>query len=116
MFVISTNSVNARSVTPFQNLLTTDAFANFYTIMHDVTLSTGMGAYLNMLDSAKPGTINGVAQIANENYARENMQLFTTGIDLLNDDGTLQLDSSGNPIPVYTEAQVQAFALSLIHI
>ena len=34
MFVISTNSVNARSVTPFQNLLTTDAFANFYTIMH----------------------------------------------------------------------------------
>jgi len=110
MFVISTNSVNARSVTPFQNLLTTDAFANFYTIMHDVTLSTGMGAYLNMLDSAKPGTINGVAQIANENYARENMQLFTTGIDLLNDDGTLQLDSSGNPIPVYTEAQVQAFA------
>jgi uncharacterized protein (DUF1800 family) len=110
MFVISTNSVNARSVTPYQNLLASDAFANFYTIMHDVTLSTGMGAYLNMLDSAKPGTINGVAQIANENYARENMQLFTTGIDLLNSDGSLQLDSNGNPIPVYTEAQVQAFA------
>lgn len=110
MFVISTNSVNARSVTTYQNLLTTDAFANFYTVMHDVTLSTGMGAYLNMLNSAKPGTINGVAQIANENYARENMQLFTIGIDMLNDDGTLQLDSSGNPIPVYTEAQVQAFA------
>jgi uncharacterized protein (DUF1800 family) len=110
MFVISTNSVNARSVTPFQNLLTTDAFANFYTIMHDVSLSTGMGAYLNMLNSAKPGTVNGVAQIANENYSRELMQLFTTGIDLLNPDGSLQLDSSGNPIPVYTEAQVQAFA------
>jgi uncharacterized protein (DUF1800 family) len=110
MFVISTNSVNARSVTPYQNLLTSDAFANFYTIMHDVTLSTGMGAYLNMLNSAKPGTIGGVAQIANENYSRELMQLFTTGIDLLNPDGTLQLDSSGNPIPVYTEAQVQAFA------
>jgi uncharacterized protein (DUF1800 family) len=78
--------------------------------MHDVTLSTGMGAYLNMLNSAKPGTVNGVAQIANENYARENMQLFTVGIDQLNSDGTLQLDSNGNPIPVYTEAQVQAFA------
>jgi uncharacterized protein (DUF1800 family) len=110
MFVISTNSVNARSVTTYQNMLASDAFANFYTVMHDVTLSTGMGAYLNMLNSAKPGTVNGVAQIANENYARENMQLFTTGIDLLNSDGTLQLDSSGNPIPVYTEAQVQAFA------
>jgi len=110
MFVISTNSVNARSVTTYQNTLASDAFANFYTIMHDVTLSTGMGAYLNMLNSAKPGTVNGVAQIANENYARENMQLFTVGIDQLNSDGTLQLDSNGNPIPVYTEAQVQAFA------
>jgi uncharacterized protein (DUF1800 family) len=110
MFVISTNSVNARSVTPFQNILVNDAFGNFSTMMKDVTLSPGMGAYLNMLNSAKPGVVGGVAQIANENYSRELMQLFTTGIDLLNQDGSLQLDTSGNPIPVYTEAQVQAFA------
>jgi uncharacterized protein (DUF1800 family) len=110
MFVISTNSDNARAVTPYQNILVNDAFGNFYTMMHDVTLSPGMGAYLNMLDSAKPGTIGGVLQIANENYAREFMQLFTTGIDMLNQDGSLQLDVNGNPIPVYTETQVQAFA------
>jgi uncharacterized protein (DUF1800 family) len=110
MFVISTNSVNARLITPFQNILTTDAFANFYTLMHDVTLSPGMGAYLNMLNSAKPGVVGGVAQIANENYSRENMQLFTMGIDLLNQDGSLQLDANGNAIPAYSEAQVQAFA------
>jgi uncharacterized protein (DUF1800 family) len=106
MFVVSTNSVNARSVTTFQNMLANDAFGNFYTIMHDVTLSPAMGAYLNMLDSAKPtGT-----EIANENFGRENMQLFTLGLDLLNPDGSLQLDSNGNPIPTYTEAQVQAFS------
>lgn len=110
LFVISTSSVNARAVTPYQNILLNDAFGNFATIMHDVTLSPGMGAYLNMLNSNKPGTVNGVPQIANENYARELMQLFTTGIDLLNPDGTLQLDGSGNPQPVYTETQVQAFA------
>ena len=110
MFVISTNSDNARAVTPYQNILVNDAFANFYTMMKDVTLSPGMGAYLNMLNSAKPGTIGGVLQIANENYARELMQFFTLGIDMLNQDGTLQLDTSGNPIPVYTETQVQAFA------
>jgi uncharacterized protein (DUF1800 family) len=106
MFVVSTNSVNAQSVVTYQNTLTTDAFSNFATIMKDVTLSTAMGGYLNMLQSNKPG--NG--QIANENFARENMQLFTIGLDLLNQDGSLQLDSSGNPIPAYTEAQVQAFA------
>ncbi len=110
MFVISTNSVNARAVTSYQNTLLNDAFGNFYTMMKDVTLSPGMGAYLNLLNSAKPGTINGVAQIANENYARELMQLFTIGLDMLNQDGSLQLDSSGNPIPTYTEVQVQAFA------
>src|ERR1039457_1098836 len=109
MFVISTNSDNARAVTTYQNTLVNDAFGNFYNMMKDVTLSPGMGAYLNMLNSAKPGTIGGVLQIANENYAREFMQLFTTGIDMLNPDGTLQL-ASGNPIPVYTETQVQAFA------
>lgn len=106
MFVISTNSVNARAVTTFHNTLTNDAFGNFKTLMKDVTLSPGMGLYLNMLNSYKPG--NG--QIANENYSRELMQLFITGIYLLNQDGTYQKDSSGNLIPVYSEAQVQAFA------
>ena len=106
MDVISTNSDNARAVTTYQNMLANDAFGNFYTIMKDVTLSPGMGAYLNMLNSAKPtGT-----QIANENFGRENMQLFTLGLNLLNQDGSLQLDSNGNPIPTYTEAQVQAFS------
>ena len=80
MFVVSTNSVNARAVTTYQNTLANDAFANFYTIMQDVTLSPAMGGYLNMLNSNKPGVVDGVAQIANENYARELMQLFTTGI------------------------------------
>ena len=110
MFVVSTNSISPYSVTPFQNMLATDAFANFATIMHDVTLSTAMGGYLNMLNSAKPAVVGGVAQIANENYARENMQLFTIGLNLLNPDATPQLDGSGNMIPTYTEAQVQAFA------
>jgi uncharacterized protein (DUF1800 family) len=110
IFVISTNSVQARAVTPYQNMLATDAFTNYSTIMKDVTLSTGMGAYLNMLDSNKPGIVNGVPQIANENYARELMQLFSTGLVLLNPDGTPQLDAVGNQQPEYTEAQVQAFA------
>jgi uncharacterized protein (DUF1800 family) len=106
MFVISSDTVNATTITYYHNMLAQDSFTNFSTIMHDVTLSPGMGGYLNMLNSAKAPT----GQIANENYPRELMQLFTIGIDQLNDDGTLELDGSGNPIPNYTEAQVQAFA------
>jgi uncharacterized protein (DUF1800 family) len=106
MFVVSTQSIPGQAIPQFHNALANDAFGNFRTIMQDVTLSPAMGAYLNMLNSAKPAT----GQIANENYARENMQLFNLGLTLLNQDGTPQLDGSGNPIPTYTEAQVQAFA------
>jgi uncharacterized protein (DUF1800 family) len=106
MYVISVNEENPQPILNFQNMLVKDAFGNFSTIMHDVALSPGMGQYLNMLNSAKPPA----GQIANENFAREMMQLFSTGIDMLNQDGTLQLDANGNPIPVYTQDQVQAFA------
>ena len=106
IFVISSDTDNATTITYYHNTLAQDAFTNFYTVMHDVSVSPGMGAYLNMLNSAKAPA----GQIPNENYARELMQLFTTGLNLLNDDGTLQLDGSGNPIPTYTQAQVQAFA------
>jgi uncharacterized protein (DUF1800 family) len=106
IFVVSTDALDGRSVVMYQNTLAQDAFTNFSTILKDVTLTPAMGMYLNMVNSGKPPA----GQIANENYAREMMQLFTTGLDVLNPDGTVQLDSNGNPIPVYTEAQVEAFA------
>jgi uncharacterized protein (DUF1800 family) len=106
MFVVSTQSIPGQAIPQFHNALANDAFGNFSTIMKDVALSPAMGGYLNMLNSAAPAT----GQIANENFARENMQLFTIGLYQLNQDGTLQLDGSGNPIPSYSQAQVQAFA------
>jgi uncharacterized protein (DUF1800 family) len=106
MFVVSTQSVAGQAIPQFHNALANDAFGNFSAIMKDVTLSPAMGAYLNMIDSAKPPA----GQIANENYARELMQLFSIGLYQLNQDGSLQTDGSGNPIPSYTQAQVQAFA------
>ena len=106
LFVISSDTDNATTITYYHNTLAQDAFTNFSTIMHDVSVSPGMGAYLNMLNSNKASA----GEIPNENYARELMQLFTIGLDMLNDDGSLQLDTNGNPIPTYTQAQVQEFA------
>jgi len=106
MFVVSTQTVPGQGIPAYHNMLANDAFTNFSTIMHDVAVSPAMGDYLNMLNSAKAPA----GEIPNENFPRENMQLFTVGLDLLNQDGSLQLDSNGNPIPTYTETQVQAFA------
>lgn len=108
ILVVSTaqNTVSGGGIPPYHNILVQDAFGNFRDLMQDVTLSPTMGQWLNMVNNAKPA--NG--QIANENYARELMQLFTIGTYELNQDGSLQLDGSGNPIPTYTQDQVQAFA------
>ena len=45
-----------------------------------------MGTYLNMANNNKGNPSKGTA--ANENYAREMMQLFTLGLTELNPDGT----------------------------
>lgn len=47
---------------------------------------------------------------ADENYAREIMQLFSIGLNLLNNDGTMILDSSGNPIPTYSNDDITEYA------
>ncbi len=106
IYVISNDSLGGRATTFYYNILLQDAFANWRQLMTDVTLSPGMGDFLNMANSAKAPA----GQIANENFARENMQLFSLGPTLLNADGTPQTDSTGSMIPAYTQAQVQAFA------
>jgi hypothetical protein len=73
-----------------------------------VTLSPTMGEYLDMRNNDKANPATGTR--ANENYARELMQLFTIGLLQLNLDGTLQTDGSGNPIPTYDQTTIQNFA------
>jgi uncharacterized protein (DUF1800 family) len=108
IWVTSGNTIPVQGIAPYMRLLTQDAFVNYRTIMHDVTLSPAMGSYLNMVNNDKPNATQGTH--ANENYARELMQLFTLGLNQLNQDGSLVLDSSGNPIPSYDQNMVQALA------
>jgi uncharacterized protein (DUF1800 family) len=108
IWVTSGFTVVPQGMAPYMRLLLQDAFGNYRTLMYDVTLSPAMGRYLDMVNNDKPST-NPVTH-ANENYARELMQLFTLGLDQLNEDGMLKLDSSGNPIPTYSQNDVQAFA------
>lgn len=45
-------------------------------------------------------------EFADENYAREIMQLFTIGLTKLNDDGTVLLDDKGEQILSYTNDEI----------
>ena len=106
MWVVSGKKLRAQAIVPYLRLLQTDAFDTFDKIMYDVTLSPAMGHYLDMVNNNKPSATHG----ANENYAREVMQLFTIGLNQLDSYGRPILDSKGVPVPTYGQDQVEGFA------
>jgi uncharacterized protein (DUF1800 family) len=95
--------------TNYLRTLDKNALGNYYDVMRDITLTPAMGHYLDMVNNDKPA----VGQHANENYAREIMQLFCLGLNQLNIDGTPVLDGTGNPVPSYTQDDVMALGLAL---
>ena len=96
---------------PYWRIFRDNAFGNYRDIMKAVTLSPAMGNYLDMANNVKANPARGTS--ANENYARELMQLFTIGLVQLNSDGSLVLDQNGNPVPTYDQSVVTNLAKAL---
>jgi uncharacterized protein (DUF1800 family) len=110
LWVIGGNKVSDPvGYTNYIQALTNDGLKNYFNVMKDVTLTPAMGHWLDMVNNDKPST----GQHANENYARELMQLFTLGLSQLNPDGTPVLDGSGVPVPTYVQDDVMALGRSL---
>jgi uncharacterized protein (DUF1800 family) len=102
IFVVSiTTDIWNGAMIPYEQLLMADAFTNYQQILNDVTLSPAMGQYLDMANNAMGNPATGT--IANQNYAREVMQLFTIGTTMLNSDGSDQLGGNNLPIPTYLQ-------------
>jgi uncharacterized protein (DUF1800 family) len=109
IFVVSGVEIyEAYGMADYQNMLLNDAFANFRTLLQDVTLSPVMGHYLNMADNDKTNAALGTSP--NENYGREVMQLFSIGLYELNADGSQMLDNTGAPIPTYDQSVIEGFS------
>jgi uncharacterized protein (DUF1800 family) len=108
MVVSSVTDFEAYGLADYENVLLRDAFANFRTLLQDVTLSPAMGHYLDMANSDATNPTTGT--VPNQNYARELMQLFSIGLVQLNSDGTQQLDATGAPIPTFEGSTVEGLA------
>ena len=99
---------NGRTLADYYDTLVDYAFTDFRSILKQVTLTSAMGVYLNMQGNYKGSYATGLHP--NENYAREIMQLFSIGLYRLWPDGTLVLDSNGNPIPTYDQTVITGMA------
>jgi len=89
-------------VTGFYDQLRDLAFGNYRDLLETVTLSPVMGLYLSMLQNAKADPASNTR--ADENYAREVLQLFSIGLYELN------LDGSSLGQNTFTQDQIESFA------
>jgi uncharacterized protein (DUF1800 family) len=87
---------------PYLQTLDRNTFGNFRQLLYEISVNPAMGRYLDITGNTKSNP--------NENYAREILQLFSIGTVKLNLDGTPQLDGAGQPIPTYTQTEVNNFA------
>jgi hypothetical protein len=111
IMVVSENGVlqdHADGLSAYYDTLLDNAFGNYRQLLESVTLSPAMGLYLNMLGNAKGSLVTGIH--ANENYAREIMQLFSVGLYRLWPDGTLVVNSQGNLVPTYDQNVIMGMA------
>ncbi len=102
IWVVSHSNINQqRGIQEYIEILDRNAFGNYRDLMKEMTLSPAMGNYLDMVRSTRHNP--------NENYPRELLQLFSVGLYMLNQDGTLILDDQGNRIPTFDQDKIDQF-------
>ena len=103
---------NPTAIAHYYDLLSTNAFGNYRTLLEQVTLHPTMGQYLSMFRNRKPDPAQNIRP--DENYAREIMQLFSIGLIQLNNDGSPKDGDPNTPgvqtIPTYDQNVISGFA------
>jgi uncharacterized protein (DUF1800 family) len=111
IMVISSKSdfgYNGYALGSYYDILMRNAFGNYRTLLEEVTYHPSMGVYLTHLNNPKTHLPSN--RFPDENYAREVMQLFTIGLNKLNNDGTEMLDAQGKVMPTYGIPEIGEFA------
>ncbi|MEN1727273.1 MAG: DUF1800 domain-containing protein [Pseudomonadota bacterium] len=92
----------------YYDLLLEHALGNYRELLEEVSLSPVMGLYLS--HARNRAAVPELNIRPDENFAREIMQLFSIGLIELNSDGSPVLDSQGQTIATYGQAEVKDMA------
>jgi uncharacterized protein (DUF1800 family) len=88
----------------YLDVLAKHAFGNYRDLLDEVSKHPTMGRYLTALGNRGDG-----GRVPDENYAREIMQLFSIGLQQLNNNGTPKL-VNGAPVDTYTMDDIRGLA------
>ena len=107
--VISDNPMGNKPLTNAQYIdtLSKHAFGNYRDLLKEITYTPAMARYLTFLRNRKGD--ERTSRMPDENYAREFLQLFTTGLVELNMDGTQKL-SGGKPVEIFDNEDIVGLA------
>lgn len=89
--------------TAYYDIFVRNAFGSYRDVMREVAFSPMMATYLSFKGSESYAYSS---TVADENFAREMMQLFSLGLWMLNDDGTQMSDAIGYAIPSYNQVDI----------
>jgi len=104
-FADTTLSTKARGMASYYDVLAAHAFGNYRDLLQAVATHPMMGIYLSTLRNQKEDPATG--RNADQNFARESMQLFTLGLHELNADGS---EKGASPVDTYSAADVEGLA------
>lgn len=111
-FIPVNSKVQTFGVLDHVNLLQRHAFGNYRSFLKELSMHPSMGGFLDNVQN-RPTSPECPNCAANENYARELMQLFALGVVKLNPDGTTIRDAKGKPLETYDQEDVEAMAKAL---
>ena len=103
-FSVNTSNIDPPNMYNYDQIVRANALGNFATLVSQVATTPAMLEWLNNDGNQAKGP--------NVNWARELMQLYTTGVWQLNPDGT-QVLKNGQPVLNYVGSDIHAMAKAM---
>jgi uncharacterized protein (TIGR03437 family) len=107
LVVSAVKDIQFEQMVSYQRVMGDSAFGTYRNLIDTITLNPAMGNYLDMVNNNKANPTTGT--VANENYARELVQLFTLGLVQLDSTG-IPITASGTTLPEYDQSVVTDMA------
>jgi uncharacterized protein (DUF1800 family) len=105
--VSAARNTQFQQMVSYQRLMGDSCFGPYRDVLTALTLNAAMGDYLDMVNNDKANAASGT--VANENYARELMQLFSVGLVQLDLQG-VPVTAGGKTLPEYDQTTVAELA------